>query len=155
MKDKISVVVPIYKVQDYLERCIKSIINQTYDNLEIILVDDGSPDECPKICDEYALKDERIKVIHKENGGLSDARNFGIAAATGKYISFIDSDDWISKDFFSLLYFAIIENDCQIAECGVQKVYDDTMKIQDEIKAGKITPPASKDSYEKFVKDLK
>ena len=93
MKDKISVVVPIYKVQDYLERCIKSIINQTYDNLEIILVDDGSPDECPKICDEYALKDERIKVIHKENGGLSDARNFGIAAATGKYISFIDSDD--------------------------------------------------------------
>lgn len=127
MKDKISVVVPIYKVQDYLERCIKSIINQTYDNLEIILVDDGSPDECPKICDEYALKDERIKVIHKENGGLSDARNFGTAAATGKYISFIDSDDWISKDFFSLLYYAIIENDCQIAECGVQKVYDDNI----------------------------
>ena len=91
----ISVIVPIYRVEDYINHCLDSIINQTYPNLEIILVDDGSPDNCPAICDEYAKKDSRIKVIHKKNGGLSDARNAGMDIATGDYIFFIDSDDWI------------------------------------------------------------
>ena len=89
---KISVIIPIYNVEKYLKRCIESIIKQTYSNLEIILVDDGSPDGCAKICDEYKNKDERIVVIHKKNGGLSDARNAGLKVATGEIISYIDSD---------------------------------------------------------------
>ena len=96
----ISVIVPIYNVEKYLDRCVDSIINQTYKNLEIILVDDGSPDNCPQMCDDYAKKDSRIKVVHKENGGLSDARNVGMEVATGEYVSFIDSDDYISLDCY-------------------------------------------------------
>lgn len=95
MEELISVIVPIYKVEKYLSKCIDTIRRQTYDNLEIILVDDGSPDSCGEICEEYAKKDERIRVIHKENGGLSDARNAGMEAARGNYIMFIDSDDYI------------------------------------------------------------
>ena len=94
----ISVIIPVYKVEDYLEICIKSVIKQTVTDLEIILVDDGSPDQCSKICDLWAHKDSRIKVIHKENGGLSDARNAGLNVAQGKYISFVDSDDWIAPN---------------------------------------------------------
>ena len=90
MEELVSVIVPIYKVEKYLQKCIDSIRNQTYSKLEIILIDDGSPDNCPKICDEYAALDSRIKVIHKANGGLSDARNAGIDAATGKWIMFVD-----------------------------------------------------------------
>ena len=104
MRDLITVVVPVYKVEKYIDRCVTSIINQSYKNLEIILVDDGSPDNCGKICDDYARKDERIKVIHKENGGLSDARNAGINIAKGKYITFIDSDDYIKYDYVEFLY---------------------------------------------------
>lgn len=108
-----SVVVPIYKVEQYIDRCVESLIKQTYRDIEIILVDDGSPDNCPKICDEYAEKDNRIKVIHKKNGGLSDARNAGIEVATGKYVFFVDSDDYISQcTFEDLLPFA--ETDCDI-----------------------------------------
>ena len=91
---KISIIVPVYKIEDYLDRCVQSLISQTYKNLEIILVDDGSPDNSGKIADEYAQKDQRIQVIHKKNGGLSDARNAGMDVATGDYICFIDSDDW-------------------------------------------------------------
>ena len=93
----ISVVVPIYKVEEYLRQCVESILNQTYKDLEIILVDDGSPDNCPSICDEYALKDARVKVIHKENGGLIAARKTGVMASTGEYVTFVDGDDYISK----------------------------------------------------------
>lgn len=100
MADKISVIVPVYKVEPYLSRCLDSIINQTYRNLEIILVDDGSPDRCGEICDEYARQDSRIRVIHKSNGGLSDARNHGIDVATGDYIAFVDSDDYIATDMY-------------------------------------------------------
>ena len=89
----ISVIVPVYKVEPYLRRCVDSILAQTYQDLEVILVDDGSPDNCPEICDEYAAQDERIKVIHKANGGLSSARNAGLDAASGDWVSFIDSDD--------------------------------------------------------------
>ena len=95
----VSIIVPVYKVEPYLRRCLDSIINQTYTNLEIILVDDGSPDNCPQICDEYAAKDNRIVVIHKENGGLSDARNAGLDICKGDYVSFVDSDDWIAFSF--------------------------------------------------------
>lgn len=98
MKEKISVIVPIYKVEKELDRCVKSIIKQTYSDLEIILVDDGSPDHCPKICDEYASVDCRVRVIHKKNGGLSDARNVGLKEATGDYILYVDADDYIELD---------------------------------------------------------
>ena len=103
----VSVIVPIYKVEPYLAQCVDSIINQTYKNLEIILVDDGSPDNCPKMCDEYAKIDSRIVVIHKENGGLSDARNAGLDICKGEWITFVDSDDWIAiNSIEQLLHFA-------------------------------------------------
>jgi glycosyltransferase involved in cell wall biosynthesis len=99
----ISIIIPVYGVEKYLHRCIDSVINQTYSNLEIILVDDGSPDNCPIICDEYARKDKRIIVIHQKNAGLAGARNAGLAKSTGDYIGFIDSDDWIEADTFEYL----------------------------------------------------
>ena len=105
MKEKlISVIIPIYKVEQYLDECVESIIKQTYKNLEIILVDDGSPDGCPQMCDEWARKDERIRVVHKKNGGLSSARNAGLDVATGEYVSFVDSDDFIATDALRSLY---------------------------------------------------
>lgn len=97
-RKKISIIVPIYKVELYLERCVNSLINQTYKNIEIILVDDGSPDQCPQMCDNYAKIDSRTKVIHKKNGGLSDARNAGLRIATGEYVMYVDSDDYIEED---------------------------------------------------------
>ena len=107
----VSIIVPIYKVEPYLRRCIDSIVNQTYTNLEIILVDDGSPDGCPQICDGYAAKDKRVVVIHKENGGLSDARNAGLDICKGEYISFVDSDDWVDEKYIKILLdIAIKEN---------------------------------------------
>lgn len=98
MNPVISVVVPVYKVENYLEKCILSLLNQTYSDIEIILVDDGSPDDCPRICDDFRIIDARIKVIHKTNGGLSDARNAGLEIAIGKYVLFVDSDDYIESD---------------------------------------------------------
>ncbi len=106
----ISVIVPVYNVEAFLLRCVNSIRNQTYQNLEIILVDDGSPDNCPKMCDQLALEDRRIKVIHKENEGLGNARNSGLDVVTGKYVTFIDSDDWISETHIENLYRAILEH---------------------------------------------
>lgn len=103
-EDKISIIIPVYKVEAYLPKCLDSVLQQTYKNLEIILIDDGSPDESGKICDEYSKKDERIKVIHKENAGVAQARNDGIEAATGAYISFIDSDDWISPRAYEWMH---------------------------------------------------
>ncbi|MBP5651084.1 MAG: glycosyltransferase family 2 protein [Clostridia bacterium] len=103
MKDLISVIVPVYNVEKYLNRCVDSILNQTYTNLEVILVDDGSPDGCPAICDAYAKKDKRVKVIHKANGGVSDARNMGIDSSKSEYLTFVDSDDWLEKDYIQTL----------------------------------------------------
>ncbi len=117
----ISIIVPIYNVEEYLGKCLDSIINQTYENLEIILVDDGSPDSCPAICDEYAAKDSRIKVIHKENGGVSSARNAGLDAATGEYIGWVDPDDIAEKNMFEVLLKALNENKSDISVCGVKK----------------------------------
>lgn len=115
--NKISVIVPCYKVEGYLPKCVESIMGQTYKDLEIILVDDGSPDSCPQICDEFARKDSRIKVIHKENGGLSSARNAGLDIATGDYIAFVDSDDWLELDMYEVLVSAISETNSDIATC--------------------------------------
>lgn len=126
MNPLISVIVPIYKVENFLKKCVDSIINQTYKNLEIILVDDGSPDNCPQICDEYARQDSRIKVIHKENGGLSDARNAGMKIANGEYVAFIDSDDYISGDFIETLYNAMKAENSDIVECDVVRFEDGT-----------------------------
>lgn len=99
----ISVIVPVYKVAPYLRQCVDSIINQSFDDLEILLIDDGSPDQCGEICDEYAAKDSRVRVFHTENKGLSAARNLGLQKATGEYIGFIDSDDWIEPDMYEVL----------------------------------------------------
>ena len=123
----ISVIVPVYKVEAYLDRCVQSIVNQTYQNLEIILVDDGSPDNCPAMCDAWAAKDSRIKVIHKENGGLSDARNAGMAVAAGEYISFLDSDDWVDIHFLQVLYDLIVRTNADIAECCFVKTYGESI----------------------------
>lgn len=119
----VSVIVPIYKVELYLERCLESIIDQTYDNLEIILVDDGSPDKCPEICERYAVRDKRIKVIHKSNGGLSSARNAGIDVMNGEYVTFIDSDDFIPEDAIEKLVHYIKECNANIA-VGKYQIYN-------------------------------
>lgn len=129
--DVISVIVPVYKVEPYLDRCVQSIVDQTYKNLEIILVDDGSPDNCPAMCDAWAEKDGRVKVIHKENGGLSDARNVGMAAATGEYIAFVDSDDWIEAQMYQCLYEAMITTDSEIASCGARRVWTNGKPAQE------------------------
>lgn len=113
----ISVIVPIYKVEPYIHRCVDSILNQTYSNLEIILVDDGSPDNCGKICDEYAKKDYRIVVIHRENGGLSAARNSGLDICNGEYIGFVDSDDFICPEMYEQLYNDIVKYGTKLAFC--------------------------------------
>ena len=105
---KLSIIIPVYRTQDTLPRCLDSILRQSFTDYEVILVDDGSDDGCPQLCDEYARKDARIRVIHKENGGLSDARNAGIYEAKGEYITFIDSDDTIAEDTLSLVIEKII-----------------------------------------------
>lgn len=136
-KEMISVIIPVYRVEQFLDKCINSVICQTYDNLEIILVDDGSPDQSGVICDEWAKKESRIKVIHKENGGLSDARNAGVKIAIGEYIAFVDGDDWIAPDMFEILKAQLQGNACcDIAVCGVKKVYteDEVTEAEDEKK---------------------
>ena len=123
MEPLISVIVPVYNVETYIKQSIESIINQTYSNLEIVLVDDGSPDACGSICDEYASKDNRIKVFHKLNGGLSDARNYGIARALGEYLSFVDGDDWIEPDMLEILVKVAEENKADLVNSGFLKDY--------------------------------
>ncbi len=129
---RISIIVPVYNVERYLNRCIDSILNQTFSDFELILVDDGSPDSCPCICDEYAKKDSRIKVIHKENGGLSSARNAGLDIAKGEWVTFIDSDDWIHKDCLLYLYNAAVDSDKLISVTGAIDVreYVDDISIE-------------------------
>lgn len=122
---KISVIVPVYQVEAYLDDCVCSIVGQSYQNLEILLVDDGSPDRCGAMCDAWAERDSRIRVIHKENGGLSDARNAGMAVATGELMGFVDSDDTIHPDMYRLLYESMVENDSDLSACGVEMVWED------------------------------
>ena len=140
----VSVIIPVYKTEKYLEKCVRSVVGQTYQNLEIILVDDGSPDRCPEICDDFAKSDKRVKVIHKENGGLSDARNKGMTISNGDYLFFIDSDDYVADNAIELLlslsmrsnadivcgdYYSINEND-KIIDSGIG--YRNTILSSDE-----------------------
>lgn len=119
----ISVIVPVYKAEKYFDKCVNSIINQTYKNLEIILVDDGSPDICGKMCDEFAEKDSRVRVFHKENGGQSSARNVGLDNMSGEYVGFVDSDDWIEPNMYERLMSLIKKYDAQISACGTKLEY--------------------------------
>ena len=123
--DLISVIVPVYNMEQYLERCVNSILRQTYEKLEIILVDDGSTDASPRMCDVFAKRDGRIKVVHKTNGGLSDARNAGLAVATGDYIGYVDSDDWIVHDMYEHMYRSCVEQDAQLCVCRYFSEYAD------------------------------
>ena len=127
----ISIVVPVYKVEKYIRRCVDSIMNQTYKEIEVWLVDDGSPDECGKICDMYAENDDRIHVIHKRNGGLSDARNAAIPKCSGKYITFVDSDDWVSTYYIENLVKAMIKDNSDLAISWFENVFEDVY-IQNE-----------------------
>lgn len=131
----ISVVVPIYNVEKYLNRCIESLVCQTYNNLEIMLVDDGALDECSRICDDWMQRDSRIKVIHKQNGGLSGARNAGLSIATGDYIGFVDSDDYVSEDFFESLLNTALKHNSEIVECNVARFYESGVyeKTEDDL----------------------
>lgn len=124
---KISVIIPVYKVEPYLRQCLDSVVNQTYRNLEIILIDDGSPDNCGRICDEYAASDERITVIHKENQGLCAARNDGISRATGEWVTFADSDDWIDTDFYERMLNALTNDKADIV-CSQGYIIEDPDK---------------------------
>lgn len=116
-KDKVSIIVPVYNVEKYIEKCLKSLISQSYKNIEIILIDDGSKDNSGKICDEYKRKDSRIKVVHKENAGVSEARNSGLQEATGEYICFVDADDFVMNDYIEYMYELIVNNSSDIAIC--------------------------------------
>lgn len=118
----ISVIVPVYKVEKYIHKCIDSILNQTFKDFELFLVDDGSPDNCGKICDEYAAKDDRVIVIHKENGGLSDARNVAIDRANGEYLTFVDSDDYVANSHLESLLNALVETNSDIAISNISAV---------------------------------
>ncbi len=133
-KDLISIIVPVYKVEQYLDKCVQSIVEQTYENLEIILVDDGSPDNCPKMCDTWAKKDSRIKVIHKQNGGVSSARNMALDIAKGEYIGFVDSDDYIKSNMYETLISMMINNDLELSNCGyTYSLENESCKSYDEI----------------------
>ena len=128
LSELISVIVPVYKIEPYLDQCIESIVNQTYRNLEIILIDDGSPDRCPEICDSWAGKDSRICVIHQKNSGVSIARNAGIEKATGSYIAFVDSDDFLEPEYIEYLYLALRETGAGLSECGYVRYPDPSEK---------------------------
>ena len=123
---KISVIVPVYKVEKYICRCVDSLLKQTYPDMEIILVDDGSPDKCGQLCDRYAEEYSHVRVIHKENGGLSSARNAGIAAATGAYIGFVDSDDSVEPEMYARLYEILVANGADISICNCTYVDEET-----------------------------
>lgn len=131
--ERISVIVPVYNIEQYLPACIESILAQTYTNLEIILVDDGATDNSGRICDEYAAKDSRIRVIHKPNGGVSSARNAGLDAATGSLIGFVDGDDTIAPEMYQTLYSDLCEFDADIAHCGYEIVWHDRVELRNEV----------------------
>ena len=129
---QVSVIVPVYNVEDYLPRCIDSILAQTYTDFELLLVDDGSPDDCGRICDEYAKKDKRIRVFHKSNGGPSEARNYGLDRMKGNYVAFVDSDDYVGENYLSILMEMITEGKTDFAAVSMEHVYDSNQIKTDE-----------------------
>lgn len=153
-KIKFSVVLPIYNVEKYLNRCLDSVINQTYRNLEIILVDDGSPDNCPKLCDYWGKVDGRIKVIHKKNAGLGEARNSGLDIATGDYIGFFDSDDYIDKSLFEEIYTIIISDNPDLIEFGHHHVDENGNIVETFVPNTSSTEFEGKEVMSKFLPEL-
>jgi len=152
IKGLISVIVPVYKTEAFLIECVGSIRAQTYDNLEIILVDDGSPDDCGDICDRLAKEDDRIKVIHKKNGGPAGARNAGLNIAKGEFIAFADSDDTIDPDMYIRMYETIIEEEADICVCGIKMIYDGYVRVLNVPDNKKISP---KEFWETYISDIR
>jgi glycosyltransferase involved in cell wall biosynthesis len=148
----ISVIVPIYRIDKYLGICIESLINQTYKNLEIILVDDGFPDRCPEICDLYAKKDNRIKVIHKENGGLVSARKTSLLASKGEYVGYVDGDDWVGAGFYEALYTDIITSESDIVCAGQSRdLFDRSVHFTNSLPSGIYECEKIKDLYRNMI----
>lgn len=149
MKDKVSIIVPVYNVADYLNECLESLVNQKYNNIEILLIDDGSSDNSLVLCNKWAKRDSRIQVFHKKNGGLSDARNYGIDRAKGKYIAFVDSDDYVTEDYISSMYNNIIKYSVKISACGFAHLYNNgTIK---EINFSNIEMMYSENEAQKYL----
>lgn len=150
---KVSIVVPVYNVEKYLDRCMQSLLNQTLEEIEIILVDDGSPDNCPQLCDEYAHKDSRIKVIHKHNAGLGEACNSGLEAATGEYVAFCDSDDWVDREMYQTLYHMAQQENATMVFSGIRRVDEcgnsDVMSVSADIRV-----LSDKKQIENFALDM-
>lgn len=146
---KVSVIVPVYKVESYLRKCVDSILGQSFSDFEVILVDDGSPDNCGAICDDYATRDQRVKVIHKINGGLSDARNVGLDVAIGQYICFVDSDDWIEQDLLKDNVAVLEHSGADLSIFGFTEIYSDREVVHTQAKDPKKTP---NDKYYNFHK---
>lgn len=144
-KDLISIIIPVYKTENYINRCVESVVNQTYKNIEIILIDDGSPDNCPAICDALAQKDDRIKVFHIENNGVSNARNFGLSHSQGEFIGFVDSDDYVEDDMFELLLNNLKMSDSDISICDF--CYNDALKQQNN----ELIPITKEDALKKIA----
>lgn len=153
IQDKISIIVPIYNVEEYIEKCIDSLINQTYKNIEIVLVDDGSTDKSYDICKRYSEKDSRIKLIHKKNGGLSDARNVGIDNATGEYITFVDSDDWLSYNYCEIMIKEINETKADIVMSNLVYVYsnDYTFEVEEKFDKKSYTNIEALEAFEDTI----
>lgn len=149
---KVSIIVPIYNVEPYLKRCIDSILQQTYSNLEVILVDDGSPDHCPDICDWYAKQDNRIIVVHKKNGGLSDARNAGLTIASGELVAFVDSDDWISPYYIEVMIHVMEDTSSDIVECECVRT-DGLSELKDYHEYSECCSYNTKDALKLLIED--
>ena len=154
----VSIIVPVYKVEKYLDRCVESLVNQTLKDIEIILVDDGSPDNCPALCDKWAEKDGRIKVIHKENAGLGFARNSGMEIAEGRFIGFVDSDDYVKDDMFERLFLAATKENAEIAMCGFRCIGGIMTEKEDDVQDincfDEYTVFSGKDGVDKLMLDI-
>ena len=149
----ISIIVPVYQVEKYLKKCVCSIISQTYRNLEVILVDDGSTDNCPALCNQFQVDDNRIKVIHQKKGGLSHARNVGLKFATGDFISFVDSDDWLEPNMYKVLMTALMQTNADIAVCDRYIETENTTSNPSKVKSGEIKLYSPEEALRMIIKD--
>ena len=149
MEEKISVIIPVYNVEKYISRCLDSILNQSYKNVEIIIINDGSTDKSGLICDEYSKRYDNIRVFHKENGGVSSARNLGITVAKGEYITFADPDDFLNKDMYKILYDNAKNNNSDITICSVNEIRENVIATEDN--TGKINKYSKKDAIKSWT----